>query len=487
MLRAYSKSEPRGKRLAGFGAHPWVSRDTTDYAGALFRSLGCNVPETSAAPERHPALVWAESGAMMLTGSTDGPPALAPGHLASCARATVRAFATLADAAATWTIDGAALLGERAALRGLTRRGTIAPGGSCRLLRARDGWIAVNLPRPEDIASIPAWLEIDATPEARGPLGEVHPWEAVAAAIATRAAAPLVARARLLGLAVAPAAEPVADAAPPWHRVVAIGPRAKRSPSTSPLVLDLSSLWAGPLATHLLALGGARVVKVEDVRRPDGARRGPARFFDLLNAGKESIVLDFATNDGRAALARLIAHADIVVESSRPRALAQLGADAARLVRARAGLTWISITGYGRRGRGAGWVAFGDDAAAAAGLATATGRLAGSPTPLVCGDAIADPLTGMHAALAALAAHRRGGGVLVSLALRDVAAHVAAFGPTTTRATVESLATSDGTPAWEVAADGDRQRVLPPRARPLIGVSRPFGADTATVLRTLRG
>jgi hypothetical protein len=132
-------------------------------------------------------------------------------------------------------------------------------------------------------------------------------------------------------------------------------------------------------------------------------------------------------------------------------------------------------------------VAFGDDAAAAAGLATAAGRLAGSATPFICGDAIADPLTGMHAALAALAAHRRGGGVLVSLALRDVAAHVTAFGPPPTPATVAAIVTEDGVPAWEVIADGDRQRVLSPRARTPIGVAHPFGADTATVLGALDG
>src|SRR6185436_15393791 len=99
MLRAYSKSEPRGKSLAGFGArppYPWIARDTTDYVGTLLGSLGFATAPAPAEAERHPALVWAESGAMMLTGPPDGPPALAPGHLASCARAAVRAFATLA-------------------------------------------------------------------------------------------------------------------------------------------------------------------------------------------------------------------------------------------------------------------------------------------------------------------------------------------------------------------------------------------------------
>src|SRR6185295_19366581 len=113
-----------------------------------------------------------------------------------------------------------------------------------------------------------------------------------------------------------------------------------------------------------------------------------------------------------------------------------LGIDPAALVRARPGLTWISITAHGRSGRAGRWIGFGDDAAAAAGLAHATGRLGASDGPLFCGDAIADPLTGMHAAVAALGAYRRGGGVLLALALRDVAAHALAAGPGTTSATV---------------------------------------------------
>jgi crotonobetainyl-CoA:carnitine CoA-transferase CaiB-like acyl-CoA transferase len=118
-------------------------------------------------------------------------------------------------------------------------------------------------------------------------------------------------------------------------------------------VVDLSTLWAGPLASHLMQLGGARVVKVESTSRPDGARRGPARFFDLLHAGKESVALDFTSPTGRRALVSLVARADIVLESARPRAMHQLGIDPAALVRARPGLTWISITGYGRRGHAA--------------------------------------------------------------------------------------------------------------------------------------
>ena len=479
MLRAYSKSDGTSKQRLRPGDRSESTRVAADYASTLLRTLDASTATASAADlagaDPHAALAWAASGAMAITGPADGPPALAPGHVAATARGTLAAFAALAGPSFREPmLDGPALLGERASILGLTRHGTTSAGGACRLLRARDGWLAVNLPRADDVATVPAWLERDC---------EADPWEAIAAAAAERSAAALVARGRLLGLAIADA--PPLSAAPAWCRVAARGRPVRSEASAPPLVVDLSSLWAGPLASHLLARAGARVVKVESVRRPDGARRGPAAFFDLLHAGKESVALDFTTAAGRTALRRLVARADIVIESARPRAASQLGIDPAALVRARPGLTWISVTGYGRTGSAKNWIAFGDDAASAAGLAHATGAIASSPTPLFCGDAIADPLTGLHAAVAALAAHRNGGGVLLGLALRDVAAHAAAFGPGVSPATVRSRRRPDGGLAWEVSADGVRQPVLPPRARPLLGAARPLGADTDAVLRAL--
>jgi len=102
-------------------------------------------------------------------------------------------------------------------------------------------------------------------------------------------------------------------------------------------------------------------------------------------------------------------------------ALAQLGFDASAWVAGRPGRLWASITGYGREHE---WIAFGDDAAIAAGLAFGPGG-ADSP-PRFCADAIADPLTGLTTAVAILALHSAGRGGLLSLALADVAAHAAA-------------------------------------------------------------
>ncbi len=409
---------------------------------------------------------------MALTGFPDGPPRLAPGPLAACARGATLAIARLAGDRWAPGLDGAALLGERAAIRGLVRRGAVSPGGSCRLLRATDGWIAVNLARPDDRALLPAWL---------GEGDNRDPWRFAMERIRGRAAAEVVERARLLGLPAAVAVDPPAEA-PAWCRVASVGTPVPRRPDDVPRVVDLSALWAGPLCTHLLARAGARVVKVESTARPDGARLGPAAFFDLMNHGKASVALDFGSEAGRSRLRRLVAAADIVVESARPRALRQLGIDAERQVATTPGLTWVSLTGYGRRPPEGDWVAFGDDAAVAAGLAMATGRP--GEGPIFCGDAIADALAGLHAAVAALASWRTGGGHLLDLPLRDGVAHALAFAPASSGARLRAVG-APGADAWEVVAGSERARVAPPRARAVPGRAARLGAHTDRILREL--
>ena len=303
------------------------------YARHLLDSLG-STAEPPPGPDRHPAIAWAESGAMALTGAAEGPAEICPVPLASCAAGALTALAALAGT--RFPFDGARLLGERAAIAGFTRQGAISPGGSCRLMPCADGWLALNLARPEDWALLPAWLEQEIAAD----------WPALEAALPRYETETLVERGRLLGLALAALAPPP-DEPPPWHRVLATGPR-RPQPKAAPLVIDLTSLWAGPLAGHLLGLLGARVVKVESLARPDGARRGPAAFYDLLNAGKASVALDFASAEGRGQLRALLDAADIVLESTRPRALEQLGIDAASLVAQRPGLSWVSLTGHGR-------------------------------------------------------------------------------------------------------------------------------------------
>ncbi|HKJ25953.1 MAG TPA: CoA transferase [Myxococcota bacterium] len=402
---------------------------------------------------------WARSGAMALTGHAGDAPRVGPARLASRADA-IAAELCVRSGLPVHALDGAALLGERAAVARLSRRGRTSPGGGCRLCATARGDLAVSLARPDDVALLPAWLE-----------REVHgdPWPALARALPERPASAWVERGRLLGLAVAEAAPPAADPGP-GVGVEAIGtPRARRV--ARPLVVDLSSLWAGPLCAQLLGMAGARVVKVESTGRPDGARRGAPRLFDLLNGDKASVALDLGSAGGRDALRYLLDRADVVVEASRPRALRQLGIEAEAILAERPGLVWVAITGHGRREPNGGWVGFGDDAAVAAGLAVAAG---GPDAPIFCADAVADPLAGMHAALETLRALESGGGVLLDVALAAVARH--ALGPLGEEPRARVFARDR---AWWVACEGARARVAAPRARRPARRARPLGADTA--------
>jgi len=380
------------------------------YANQLLADLGSNV-RLPARAEAHPALRWAASGSMYLTGFPDAPPQMCPVPLASYADGVLAALAALGPAGALAGVDGARLLGERAALAGYRRAGDVAPGGACRLLRAADGYLALNLARAEDWELLPAWLEAEA----------LSGWDEVAVALRTRDVHSCVVRGRLLGLALAAAEVPRSGGVTAWYRELQAGQRAAPRATHAPRVIDLSSLWAGPLCAQLLQQLGAQVTKVESLHRPDGLRASGTGFYQLLNRDKQSLPLDFTTAAGRAELRQLLLGADLVIEASRPRALRQLGIHAEEILAARPGLTWLAISGHGREEPEGSWVAFGDDAAVAGGLSQVLWE--GSGRMMFCGDAIADPLTGLHAALAAWCTYLRGGGRLLSIALRDVVAH----------------------------------------------------------------
>jgi len=445
-------------------------------------------------PALDPAREWARSGAMALTGEAKGPPRLAPGPLASVARGAALALAALAPSSPSLAkLDGPALLGERAALMRLGRRGAVAPGGGCRLLPTRDAWLALNLARPEDRDLLPAWLEAEPTPDEDA-------WNFAARVLRQRSAHPCIERGRMMGLAVAPATRAPTTRSP-WLRVESSGPgRPPPRPGEQPQVLDLSALWAGPLCAQLLASSGARVIKLESQNRPDGARHGEPRFFDLLNAGKQSVAVDLGTQAGIRRLRELIACADIVVESARPRALAQFGVDPAAGLHARPGQVWVSITAYGRRGAQGNWAGFGDDVAMAAGAGAGAGAGTEEATPATrhsairndapafCGDAIADPLTGLHAAVAALAHWQAGRSTLLDISLHAVTrsaltADREVASPPNAAVRMETVApptTSDSPKAnWRVVTEGGAETVAPPRARPPGGRAAALGADNA--------
>lgn len=428
------------------------------YAERLLGDLDVQPLRAISANETHPALAWAQSGLMSLTGFAERAPLMCPLPITACADGALAALASLAPLGALDDLKGAALLAERGAIAGHTRKGTSSPGGACHLIKARDGQIALNLARDDDQILLPAWLEDEA----------VIDDATMRASIQKQTMHDLVERGRLLGLAVAPVVPPP-SATTPWHVVTHTGTRAKRR--AVPRVLDLSSLWAGPLCSHLLQRCGADVVKVESLQRPDGARRGPLQFFDLLNADKRSVALDLANESGRAQLRALIAQADIVIEASRPRALRQMGIHAEKMMDENPGLTWVSLNGYGRKDPEENWIAYGDDAGVAAGLSYLMREATG--TSVVVGDAIADPFTGLHAAVAALACHQQGGGRLLSLALTDVVRHCIQFDRP---ASVEALRHRQV--EWTQMSQGFIQT---PQMRAATQQAPELGADTKSV------
>jgi len=399
-----------------------------------------------------PVADWADSGVAALTGRADGPPLVPPGRAATIARALSERFAELTSV----RVDGARLLSERAAFTGHRRRGTVSAGGACRLLPTADGWAAVSCARPDDPALLGALVCAD--------VGD-DPWPAVARWLREHTGAELAERAELLGVAAGPVCPPPAPPALPRP----LAPRRL----AGLLVVDFSALWAGPLCAHLLGLAGARIVKVETPQRPDGARRGNAEFYRLLHAGHRSVVLDPATPRGRRALADLVDAADIVIEASRPRALAGFGLDAEAAVAA--GTTWISITAYGRASNRVG---FGDDVAAASGLVARDT----DGTPLFCGDAIADPLTGLTAAVLAATASADGSGVLWDISMSDVVA--ATLDPADLTASQSPRARRRGG-EWVVDTVSGPVPVAPPLPRQVSGRAPESGEHTVEVLREL--
>lgn len=436
----------------------------TGYANRLLADLG-DSHSLALRTEPHPALRWAQCGAMELTGYPEERAQVCPVPLASYADGILAALAALAPASRVGAVDGARLLTERAALGGFRRAGNISAGGSCRLLKAADGWLAVNLPRASDWQLLPAWLESRSVPG----------WTELDSAVGTCGAAELIERGRLLGLPVAPLRPPPRGAAA-WLREIKRTHDAHAAPARVPRVVDLSSLWAGPLCTHLLQLMGAQVIKVESLSRPDGLRRDRSGLFDLLNAGKSSVALDFSRADARAQLRALLSSADIVVEASRPRALRQLGVEAEEVLAGNPRLTWVAISGYGREEPSANWVAFGDDAGVAGGLSQVL--LECTRQVMFCADAIADPLTGLHAALAAWSSHTQGGGRLLSVSMCDVVAHGIAFATP-----LESEGYGARALEWRQQLHG--RRVAAPSARVGAGEARAFGADTGEILSAL--
>ncbi|MEV8335452.1 CoA transferase [Streptomyces niveus] len=190
-------------------------------------------------------------------------------------------------------------------------------------------------------------------------------------------------------------------------------------------VLDLATLFAGPLAATMLGDFGAEVIKVEHPTRPDPSRgHGPAKdgvglWWKILGRNKRTITLDLATPPGRDLLLRLAADADVVVENFRPGTLEKWGLGWAELSAVNPRLVLARVTGFGQFGPYSHRPGFGTLAEAMSGFAAMTGEPEGPPTlpPFGLADSIAALATAYAVMTALNGRATTGRGQVVDLAI----------------------------------------------------------------------
>ena len=194
------------------------------------------------------------------------------------------------------------------------------------------------------------------------------------------------------------------------------------------VVVDLTQNVAGPFCTQILGDMGAEVVKVERPGRGDDARAWAPPFwgeesasFMAFNRNKRSLALDLKREGGLEVLRRLVARADVFVQSLRAGAIAELGLDYPSASTLNPRLVYCSITAYGTRGPMAHLPGYDPLMQAYAGLMSVNGHPGQEPARV--GTSIVDMGTGMWAALGIMAGLRQressGRGVEVTTALFD--------------------------------------------------------------------
>jgi crotonobetainyl-CoA:carnitine CoA-transferase CaiB-like acyl-CoA transferase len=212
-----------------------------------------------------------------------------------------------------------------------------------------------------------------------------------------------------------------------------------RLPFEGMRVLDMTSFWAGPSCTHVLAQLGAEVIHVESTARPDGTRliagvpitddqwweRSP--IFSGLNTNKKSVTLDIRTQRGVELLRSLVKTCDVIVENYTPRVLDQIGLDFDAVHQLRPDAIMMRMPGFGLDGPWRDKPAFAYVIEDASGITWLTGHPDQNPVePYSVGDPNAG-VHGLNALMLALAHRRRTGeGVRIEAAMVDAALNVAA-------------------------------------------------------------
>jgi crotonobetainyl-CoA:carnitine CoA-transferase CaiB-like acyl-CoA transferase len=204
-------------------------------------------------------------------------------------------------------------------------------------------------------------------------------------------------------------------------------------------VTDFTAFWAGPVATQFLGALGADVIKLEGVRRPDGMRFSAGRppdwdqwwewgpVFLCSNNNKRGISVELGTDAGRAIALELIAASDLVIENFSPRVMENFGLEWDTVSAANPRAVMVRMPAFGLDGPWRDRVGFAQTMEQATGMAWMTGHADGPP---VIPRGVCDPIAGLHAAFAAIAAlvvrDREGTGMHVESTMVESALNVAA-------------------------------------------------------------
>jgi len=206
-----------------------------------------------------------------------------------------------------------------------------------------------------------------------------------------------------------------------------------RPPLDGIRVVDFSRVIAGPMCTQILSDMGAEVIKIEnpdggdDTRKGAGPRvggeTGESHFFMTFNRGKKSVALDFTKPAGQAIVAKLLEHADVMLENFRPGVLRKYGFDYASVAKKHPRLIYLSISAYGQTGPLSDRPGYDPVLQAESGMMSVNGEADGEG--LRHAIAIVDTMTAIHSVAAinaALYARRdTGKGQQIDLALYDTA------------------------------------------------------------------
>lgn len=163
-------------------------------------------------------------------------------------------------------------------------------------------------------------------------------------------------------------------------------------------VIDFGQIYNGPYAGFLLAMAGARVIKIEPKNGENMRRRGAVGGamvpFAMLNSNKEFVTLDLKKEGARRLAEQMISRADVVLENFAPGVMERLGLGHEHLMKLNPRLVYAAGTGYGRSGPYKDYPAMDLTVQAMSGIMSTTGYP--DRPPVKAGPAVADFFGGVH-------------------------------------------------------------------------------------------